>query len=95
MELAQFQELMDIIKESKTDFQGQIADLKREVQSVQKKTLSNIAYKLGKSGYKFKCKGNEIQFKFNSGIKESMSSAQQELKKIQTVGEEQKEMVYR
>ena len=53
MESAQFQELMDAIKGSKTDFQGQIADLKHEVQSVQEKMSSDIAYKLGKSGYQF------------------------------------------
>ena len=95
MESVQFQELMDAIKESKTDFQGQIVDLKCKVQSVQEKTSSDIAYKLGKSGYQFKRKGNEIQFKFNSGIEESMSSVWQELKKIQTVGEEQKETLKR
>ena len=38
MDQMQFQELMDEIKVSRTDFQGQIADLKREVQTVQERT---------------------------------------------------------
>ena len=95
MDQTQFQELMDEIKASRTDFQGQIADLKREVQTVQERTSTEVAQKIGKSSYQFKRKGNEIQFGFNSGIEESLSSAQRELKKIEGVGDVQKESLKR
>ena len=91
MDQAQFQELMGEIKASRTDFQGQIAHLKREVQTVQERTSSEVAQKIGKSTYQFKRKGNEVQFGFNSGIEESMSSARRELKKIKGVGDAHKE----
>ena len=86
---------MDEIKTSRTDFQGQIADLKREVQTVQERTSSEVAQKIGKCSYQFKRKGNEVQFGFNSGIEESMSSARRELKKIEGVGDVQKESLKR
>ena len=95
MDQTQFQELMDEIKASRTDFQGQIADLKREVQTVQERTSTEVAQKIGKSSYQFKRKGNEIQFGFNSGIEESLSSARRELKKIEGVGDVQKESLKR
>ena len=91
MDTAQFKELMDAISASRTDLQGQLTDLKREVQSVQEKTSHELAQKISKSSYQFKRKGNEVQYSFNSGIEESISSAQRELRKITPVGEEQKE----
>ena len=51
-----------------------------------------LAQKISKSTYQFEQKGNEVHYIFNSGIEESISSAQQELKKIMPVGEEKKEV---
>ena len=95
MDQAQFQELMDKIKGSRTDFQVQITDLKREVQTVQERTSTEVAQKIGKSSYQFKRKGNEIQFGFNSRIEELMSCARREPKKIEGVGDVQKESLKR
>ena len=91
MDTVQFKELMDAVYASRTNLQGQLTDLKSEVQSVQEKMSHKFAQKITKSTYQFKRKGNEVQYSFNSGIEESISSAQRELKKIMPVREEQKE----
>lgn len=79
MDTTQFKELIDAIPASKerlSYIQGQLTDLKREVQSVQEKTSHELAQKISKSTYQFKRKGNKVQYSFNLGIEESTSSAQ-------------------
>ena len=91
MDSAQFKELMDAISKSRADLEVQIHDLKKDVHTVQEKASHDLAQKISQSSYQFKRKGNEVQFNFNAGVEESISSARRELKKITPTGEEQKE----
>ena len=86
---------MEEIKKSHREVEGKltssIAELKQEVHSVQEKTLRELAQKITRSNYQFKCKGNEIQYNFNSGVEESISAAKEELKKIKPSSDKDKE----
>ena len=52
--MTQIKELMDAISASRTDLQGQLTNLKRDVQSVQAKMSHELAQKVSKSTYQFK-----------------------------------------
>ena len=97
MDESQFQTLMEEIKKSQREVEGKltssIAELKQEVHSVQK-TSRKLAQKITRSNYQFKCKGNEIQYNFNSGVEESISAAKEELiKKIKPGSDKDKELL--
>ena len=97
MDSAEFRALMDKIKKSRTEVEerltSSIADLKREVNSVQERTSQELALKINKSGYQFKKKSNEIQFHFNAGIEESICAAKKELTRASPVDPREKEAV--
>ena len=97
MDSAEFRALMDEIKKSRTEVEerltSSIADLKREVNSVQERTSQELALKINKSGYQFKKKSNEIQFHFNAGIEESIYAAKKELTRASPVDLREKEAV--
>ena len=89
MENKQFQALMDEIKKSHCKVEGklllsisklkqEVTSVKQEVTSVQVKTLRELAQKISKSNHQFKKKGNEIQYNFNLGIEESISSTKED-----------------
>jgi len=59
-----------------------IADLKREVSTVQERTTKEIQpvqHKLNKPSYRFRYKGMEMQHNFNVEVEDSISAACQEL----------------
>ena len=97
MDSAEFRALMDKIKKSRAEVEerltSSIADLKREVNSVQETTSQELALKINKSSYQFKKKSNEIQFQFNAGIEESICAAKKDLARANPVDPREKEAV--
>ena len=85
MDPAQFREIMDAIAKSRSDLEVKIHDLKKDVHTVQEKTSQELAQRISHSSYQFKRKGNEVQFNFNAGVEDSISSARRELQKITPV----------
>ena len=93
MEEEQFRALMEEIKKSRKEVEGNlsssISELKKELSSVkqemtsaQEKTSRELAQKISKSSHQFKKKGNEVQYSFNLAIEDSISTAKAELEKI-------------
>ena len=68
-------------------------ELKREVSAVHERTTRELAQKITKSSYQFKKKAHEIQFTFNSGIEESVTAAKNELSKIASTDDQDKEAI--
>ena len=91
MDPAQFKEIMDTISKSRSDLEVKIHDLKKDMHTVQEKTSHDLMQRISQSNYQFKHKGNEVQFNFNSGVEESISSACRELKKITPTEDKHKE----
>ena len=90
MEEKQFQALMEEIKKSRKQVEGNlsssISELKKELTSVkqemtseQEKTSRQLTQKISKSSHQFKKKGNEVQYSFNLVIKDSISAVKAEL----------------
>ena len=62
-----------------------IAEVKREVTSAQlaqERTAQELSRKISGPAYQFRKKGNEMQFKFNQEVEESIASAKKELEKM-------------
>ena len=62
-----------------------IAEVKREVTSAQlaqERTAHKLSRKISGPAYQFRKKGNEMQFKFNQEVEESIASAKKELEKM-------------
>lgn len=91
MDASQFKELMDAISESRSELEVKIQNLRKDVHTVQEKASHDLAQRISQSSYQFKRKGNEVQFNFNTGVQESISSARRELEKITPTRDEQKE----
>jgi len=93
MEEEQFRALMEEIKKSRKEVEGNlsssISELKKELSSVkqkmisaQEKTSRELSQKISKSSHQFKKKGNEVQYSFNLAIEDSISAAKAELEKV-------------
>ena len=97
MESEEFRALMDEIKKSRTEVEkhltSSIADLKKEVDSVQERTSQELTLKINKSSYQFKKKSNKIQFHFNAGIEESICAAKKELRRVSTADSREKQAI--
>ena len=72
----QYKVLMDTINSSKQELK--LTELRKEVTQAQERTSAELTFKLNKSSYRFRQKGNEVQFHFNKMVEDSISSAKKE-----------------
>ena len=72
------EEIKKLQHEAEGKLTSSMAELKQEVNSVQEET--KLAPKITKSSYQFKHKGNEIQYSFNPGVAESISTTKSKWK---------------
>ena len=93
MDDERYKQLLDAINDSKWDVENKLAssleELKQDVNAVQEKASQDLESKINKSTYQFRKKGNEVQFSFNSSVKESISAAKQELARLTPTGSDQ------
>ena len=89
METEQFRTRMDELKQSRAEMK----ELKWEVSAVHERTTREFAQKIAKSSYQFKKKALKIQFTFSSGIEESITAAKNELSKITSTDDQDKEAI--
>ena len=75
-------EIWELMRESQKEmeqmerkFSSLGAELKREVNAAQERMPQHLNKKIGCSSQQFQWKGNEYQFAFNSGIEDSISTA--------------------
>ena len=68
-----------------------IDDLKHDVTDVQQKASHELAAKINKPSYQFCCKGNEIQYAFNSSTDDSITAAKLELAQVKPTDKGQQE----
>ena len=79
----QFEQLMEEIKQTRSEMQEKIGTLQKEVSANQDKTAQTIVQKLkADRGYTFRKKGHEQQFRFNLDINEHIQKAREEAVKI-------------
>ena len=79
----QFEQLMEEIKQTRSEMQEKIGKLQKEVSANQDKTAQTIVQKLkADRGYTFRKKGHEQQFRFNLDIDEHIQKAREEAVKI-------------
>ena len=85
MENEMFDKLMAELQQTHREMDEKItssmAEVKSEVSYAQERTAKDFSKKLNRTTYQFRKKGNEKQYTFNSGVEESITSAQQELEK--------------
>jgi len=81
--------LMEKLSQSQQDMDAKLtsamSEFKREVASVQlaqERTAQELSRKIAGPSYQFRKKGNEMQFKFNVEVEESIASAKKELEKM-------------
>ena len=83
-----FKLLMDAItgmkREIKEKFSTSLEELQRKVTANQESSSEEVVSKLKQRAYRFKRKGNEAQFVFNSSVEERIHSAKRELMKLTT-----------
>jgi len=82
MEDEKFELLMSELCQTREKFDKSIAEVKKEVATAQERTAKDLSHKLSRTLYQFWKKGHEMQYTFNLGIEESISSAQRELGKM-------------
>ena len=83
-----FKLLMDAItgmkREMEEKFSSSLEELQRKVTANQESSSEEVVSKLKQRAYRFKQKGNEAQFAFNSSVEERIQSAKRELTKLTT-----------
>ena len=83
-----FKLLMDAItgmkREMEEKFSTSLEELQRKVTANQESSSEEVVSKLKQRAYRFKRKGNEAQFVFNSSVEERIHSAKRELTKLTT-----------
>lgn len=86
MDDKQYRVLMDAISTSKKEVEWKLTEnlekLRKEVIEVQEQTSQELASKLNKSSYQFHRKGNEVQFRFNADLEDSLGAAKKELEQL-------------
>ena len=94
MEDEKFELLMCELRQTREKFDKSIAEVKKEVATAQEQTAKDLSHKLNRTSYQFRKKGHEMQYTFNLGVEESISSAQRELEKMaEAVQSEGKELL--
>ena len=70
------------LHQTREKFDKSITEVKKEVATAQEQTAKDLSHKLNRTSYQFRKKGHEMQYTFNLGVEESISSAQRELEKM-------------
>ena len=86
MEEDKFEKLMAELQTTRREMDvkltSSIAEVKREVSSVQERTAKDLQRKLNRPSYRFRGKSKEMQHSFNLEVEDSISSARQELERM-------------
>jgi len=82
MEDEKFELLMSELRQTREKFDKSLTEVKREVATTQERTAKDLCHKLNRTSYQSRKKGHEMQYTFNLGVEESISSAQRELEKM-------------
>ena len=78
-------------KQMEASLASSLCEFKREMNAVQEKTVQQFNRRIGSSIYEFRRKGNEHQFNFNCGVKDTKDAARYELVKVKPVNPETQE----